>query len=268
MLQQFHNTHIRDKLSNNFHLHLTPDFAKVPAKRPDGTKVGGDKMMRYKYMNKPFGLLHWMENVLRKNETARNDDDIVILMDPDMILLRPIVHDYTNENVIFVEENPKSKIVSHGHPMAQQDGYLSNQWMGLNATYITGREIPSSVNPRAGPTHYNTGPPVSTLQLNRLVFLAGTCVLGAVDASHCIMFPNLLICYFLISIIYGTSLACMRTNTCTRTTVLGHRSRHVQNRKTMGGIRPSRARCLSKVICRNVWVYLCYCYLITPAHTY
>ena len=56
------------------------------------------------------------------------EDATVILMDPDMILLRPIVHDYTNEDVSFVGE-PLSKVVRHGFPIAQQDGYLNNQWM-------------------------------------------------------------------------------------------------------------------------------------------
>jgi hypothetical protein len=181
-LQEFHNQHIAT-LSPLFYLHLTPDFSKRP--RDDDVK---DR--KYKYMNKPYGLRHWMEQALfsdnattttttttTKTSTGSNrnreevEHDIVILMDPDMILLRPIVHDYTHEKVIFVEhDNPHiNKVVQHGQPMAQQDGYLGNQWMYLNQTYITnGKKLPDHVKTKDGPLHYNTGPPVRTN--GRLVF--------------------------------------------------------------------------------------------------
>jgi hypothetical protein len=163
-LQEFHNRHIAT-LSSHFYLHLTPDFSKRP--RDDDVK---DR--KYKYMNKPYGLRHWMEealfNVTKTTTSSKGnrdevEHDIVILMDPDMILLRPIVHDYTHETVIFVEhDNPHlNKIVQHGQPMAQQDGYLGNQWMYLNQTYITnGKKLPDHVKTKDGPLHYNTGPPV------------------------------------------------------------------------------------------------------------
>ena len=69
------------------------------------------------------------------------EDGIVILMDPDMILLRPITHDYSDvDNHLWAEEEkkttPATRIVRHGFPMAQQDGYLTNNWMGLDAEYI------------------------------------------------------------------------------------------------------------------------------------
>ena len=63
------------------------------------------------------------------------DDDIVLLLDPDMILLRPIVHDFTNaveEPLLWVEGDalPNGrKVVRHGHPIAQQDPFLGNEWM-------------------------------------------------------------------------------------------------------------------------------------------
>lgn len=82
------------------------------------------------------------------------DDDIVILMDPDMILLRPIGHDFTHEDVIWVEDHvpDEMKVVWHGHPIAQQDGYLSNHWMKL--------PLNLSRPPQSeGPLHWNSGPP-------------------------------------------------------------------------------------------------------------
>jgi hypothetical protein len=64
------------------------------------------------------------------------DDDILLLLDPDMILLRPIVHDFANadeEPLLWVEDGDalpnELKVVRHGHPIAQQDPFLGNEWM-------------------------------------------------------------------------------------------------------------------------------------------
>jgi hypothetical protein len=80
-----------------------------------------------------------------------------------MILLKPILHDFSEEDVIWVDK-PKSKNlmrVHHGNPMSQQDGYLSSNWMGLNKTYIVGEERSPAFGLKRsdGPLHYNTGPP-------------------------------------------------------------------------------------------------------------
>ena len=90
---------------------------------------------------------------------SQDGDGIVILMDPDMILLRPIVHDYTNQQVIFVEDKPATMVVKHGFPMAQQDGYLTNAWMYLNVSHITDGGNIQHIDTKDGPKHYNTGPP-------------------------------------------------------------------------------------------------------------
>ena len=155
-LEKFHNAHIRS-MSDAFHLHLTPDFSRF--------RGSNGKPNAYKYMNKPYGLRHWLESVLKMNDpTNRPDgveDGIVMLPDPDMVLLRPLVHDFTNEDVIFVEKEPATKIVKHGFPISQQDGYLSSGvWIGLNVSYITnGERLPASVTVKSGPIHWNTGPP-------------------------------------------------------------------------------------------------------------
>ena len=155
-LQTFHDLHIQP-MSPHFHLHMTPDFSKV---------LGADgKYKVYKYMNKPFGLHHWMEVVLKMNETTTTkdpkvDDGIIMLLDPDMILLRPLVHDFTQEDVIFVEENPATRIVKHGLPISQQDGYMSNKWMDINVTHILdGGALPEYVTRKSASIHWNTGPP-------------------------------------------------------------------------------------------------------------
>ena len=91
------------------------------------------------------------------------EDAIVFLLDPDFVLLRPITHDFTDvDNHIWAEDNPPTRIVRHGYPMAQQDGYLTNQWMRLDVAYITNRTEGNYVpipEPVEGPLHYNSGPP-------------------------------------------------------------------------------------------------------------
>jgi hypothetical protein len=159
-LQAFHDQHIRS-MNDNFYLHLTPDFADLTRKQ----KLGEQRT--YKYMNKPYGLKHWMDSVLKMNDTiigkASVQDDIVFLLDPDMILLRPLVHDFTNEEVLWVTDNdgdePRTKIVKHGFPIAQQDGYLTNQWMGLNSSFITDGGNIDNIPSKDGPLYWNTGPP-------------------------------------------------------------------------------------------------------------
>jgi hypothetical protein len=156
-LIEFHQKYI-ENLSENFHVHFTPDFGSLTKTLGLGNKK------YYKYTNKPYGLKHWMENVLHmKNEThaAQMEDGIIMLLDPDMILLRPLVHDFTKEKVIFAhDEEPRTKVVKHGYPMAQQDGYLSNEWMTLNISYITaGTGNIKHVKWTDGPIFYNSGPP-------------------------------------------------------------------------------------------------------------
>jgi hypothetical protein len=181
-LQIWHEEHIQKAMSSSFHVHFTPDYSRVRLEKGKHA---------YKYMNKPFGLKHWMENGLGMNmniakgenlktsTTAGSNSDpelrdgIVILMDPDMILLRPLLHDFTNEQVIWVDsdttgaskhpvEQPLTKVVRHGFPMAQQDGYLNNEWMKLNFSYIVDEPVGSYVGRPVwadGPLHWNTGPP-------------------------------------------------------------------------------------------------------------
>jgi peptidyl serine alpha-galactosyltransferase len=168
--QQFHDKHIAPmavQSTQSFELHLTPDYSHVRL---------AEGKFAYKYMNKPYGLRHWMENNMQLGWTDDNTtitspyfdvkqqqhrdllNGIVILMDPDMILLKPIGHDFSDDNELWVEK-PAVTMVTHGNPISQHDGYLNNEWMKLNFTHITGDP---SVKPPAwseGPVHWNTGPP-------------------------------------------------------------------------------------------------------------
>lgn len=87
-----------------------------------------------------FGLRHYMESsnrlAMNANQTSSPyDDDILLLLDPDMILLRPVVHDFssaTEEPLLWVEGDAlptERKMVRHGNPIAQQDPFLGNEWM-------------------------------------------------------------------------------------------------------------------------------------------
>jgi len=160
------NSQQQQKLHQSFHLHLTPDFSRVRLAH------GKDP---YKYMNKPYGMRHWMQHGLGLGWSADNStittstssaehqhllDGVVILMDPDMILLRPIGHDYSDDFELWVDgERPEITKVTHGHPIAQQDGYLSSEWMKLDYAYITQDDSVQQPDWNSGPKHWNTGPP-------------------------------------------------------------------------------------------------------------
>lgn len=108
---------------NRFHLHLTPDYS--------GT-AGFD----YKFFNKPFGLLHWMEHGMgwSGNATSKNTipkDTIVVVLDPDQFLLRPFVADFTNDPAaVWHEADAETKefVVKEGRPFSQFYG-LGAHWL-------------------------------------------------------------------------------------------------------------------------------------------
>ena len=176
-LTQFHQDHI-STMSDRFHVHLTPDYSRIRLT---------NNRFPYKYMNKPgsgeeitlfFAMLefrtvsyhvsvrHWMENSLGLHESqpvpSEIENDVIILMDPDMILLRPLLHDFTDQHVIWAKEPDRDNMrVRHGNPMSQQDGYLSSEWVNFNMINITkDQNTPAlSVTTKEAPVSWNTGPP-------------------------------------------------------------------------------------------------------------
>lgn len=75
---KFHKQAI-SKLSNKFSVHFTPDFSKI----------SNDN---YKYYNKPFGIQHWLQYGLKyQDDIPTLENSIIMILDPDMILLRPLV---------------------------------------------------------------------------------------------------------------------------------------------------------------------------------
>jgi hypothetical protein len=101
-------------------------------------------------------------NTITHNHTDELMDGIVMLLDPDMILLRPLIHDFTHQHVLWAENaQPATTVVRHGYPMAQQDGYLSSEWMDFDASYITNKPEGSykGAEEEDGPRLWNSGPP-------------------------------------------------------------------------------------------------------------
>jgi len=148
--KEFHDERISKHMSPNFKLHFTPHFSKV--KDGEGNDTGED----YKFFNKPFGVLHWLEHA----EEKVTDDDIVIILDPDQVLTRPITNDFSNLNEnLLIGDNPKTK-VEHGSPFAQKYGYGA-KWTEFDLETITNsKDTPArGVNHQDALDHYPAGPP-------------------------------------------------------------------------------------------------------------
>lgn len=187
---QWHNIHVRHVMSDRYRIHFTPKFSTV--------KEGGG-VSEYKFFNKPFGLLHFLENNdllgttttttkeheedVKKDSTTMmkmiHPNDVIILVDPDFVLLRPITDDFSNNNnntttliskrrIHFYNQQQNKdgrNIVTHGQPYAQAYG-LGTQWRKFNITYIAGPSSPAkAVSQQDGFLYYPVGPPyIATAQ--------------------------------------------------------------------------------------------------------
>jgi hypothetical protein len=152
-------------MSQRFHLQLTPHFSDLAD--ADGNTVGD-----YKYFNKPYGLKYWMENSPQLQYDASTgtfpasiESDVVILVDPDMGLLRPITRDFTDdrETVMTPLRRRLDKIltrtVQKGKPMAQVYGFGA-QWSRLDLEKIAGQGTPAAkVSAEDARMYYPAGPP-------------------------------------------------------------------------------------------------------------
>ena len=125
-LTEFHSE-IISKLSPNFSVHFTPDFSKI----------SGDD---YKYYNKPFGLQHWMKHGLKFVENAKTmGDAIIMVLDPDMMLTRPITYDFTDAHVLLHASKrgpPKELKVTHGQPWASLYGFNNGPFRSVDMKHV------------------------------------------------------------------------------------------------------------------------------------
>lgn len=147
------------------HLHLTPDYSRIPKKNPG----------KFKYFNKPYGVRHWMEHALGYPDNHKlHDDSVVVLLDPDQILLRPFTGDFTNSSEYWrlqheygpkrISERPHINLkVEHGSPFSQQFGY-GLQWLKkVDPSYVFQDRLPSPVlnmtQKEAFDFYFSMGPP-------------------------------------------------------------------------------------------------------------
>jgi hypothetical protein len=118
-LQDMFKEEIKSIRNDTHHLHLTPDYSRIPKKQERA----------FKYFNKPYGVRHWMEHALGYPENHElHDDSIIILMDPDQIMLRPFTNDFSNSSELWRSENFRKLKIEHGSPFSQQYGY-GLQWL-------------------------------------------------------------------------------------------------------------------------------------------
>ena len=115
-------------MSNRFRIFFTPKFSDI---HTDGSSSNID----YKYFNKPFGVKYYLENSsdFGWNEaagkmTAVEDNAAVIIIDPDMIFMRPLRTDFSDSSVEFwkpfYEASERKTKVEAGTPFGQTYGML------------------------------------------------------------------------------------------------------------------------------------------------
>jgi hypothetical protein len=130
---------------SRFHFYVAPAH-------PEQTKVG-DLRKFFKYFNRPRGILEWMEKVMgyspsmidnnapNQNMVPQNDNVIILLMEVDMVILRPFEDDLKNKQELYKKAvagpnvDPQTK-VTHGHPIAQYNVFPSFWWEGLVLTTV------------------------------------------------------------------------------------------------------------------------------------
>jgi peptidyl serine alpha-galactosyltransferase len=137
-LREFHRKTI-EVLNPKFLLYFTPDYSRE------------NPRYNYIFFNKAFGMKHWLTNRfgyhfddMSKNEDNPYNDDLIIILDPDQVMLRPIPRDFKDENVLFLDTSKASvpalnyTRVSRGRPMAQMY-LLGNTWLHkMNWTHAFG----------------------------------------------------------------------------------------------------------------------------------
>jgi peptidyl serine alpha-galactosyltransferase len=136
--------------SGRFKIHFTPDYSKL--------KNGKS----FVYFNKPFGMKHWLENSLGYPNRPIHDDAIIILVDPDQLIMRPFTNNnFTNTEWKFIDKSsvPRTS-VQHGQPMGQLYAF-GLQWKNkVNMTILGVPDSPvSALSYKDAKAGYVVGPP-------------------------------------------------------------------------------------------------------------
>ena len=131
-------TTLYKKLYPQYGVHFTPDF-----------KTDGKSKKKYDFYNKPYGVHHWLLNA----EPPVPSGTIVNIIDPDMIILRPMVPQIKGNpaNIFMNRFKPETDFipekVAHGMPVAQLYG-LGAPWAQkaphkhFNRTHVCGAGSP------------------------------------------------------------------------------------------------------------------------------
>jgi peptidyl serine alpha-galactosyltransferase len=154
-ITQIFNEQIKPMAPDRFTIHITPDYSKL------------DNGKHFVYFNKPFGMKHWLENKLGFPNKPSNKDAIVILVDPDQLILRPFRNnDFSNTAWAHIAKGatPYSQ-VEHGRPMGQLYGF-GLQWRNkVNMTAIAPHSPVDQLSYTQAQAGYIVGPPyVATAQ--------------------------------------------------------------------------------------------------------
>ncbi|KAL3817387.1 hypothetical protein ACHAXA_005022 [Cyclostephanos tholiformis] len=179
----WHDLHVRNVMSDRYRIHFTPRFSGVR------DEVTGEVRGDYKFFNKPYGLRHFLEHgdlmgLDASSKTSNVEgwggrggvkgrlnrpDDVIILADPDFLLLRPLTDDFSDDTETLVGKRRSSayrrmadvngNVVSRGRPYAQAYG-LGTQWRKFDLENIAGSTSPArDVSQSDGALYYPVGPP-------------------------------------------------------------------------------------------------------------
>eukprot|EP01031_Cornospumella_fuschlensis_P028836 gene28835-34804_t len=152
-----------------YRVHFTPDYS-----------VDAKSKKSFHYNNKPYGVQHWLANA----KPAVSEDTIVVIIDPDMIFLRPITaqikgnplnlylkdFDPTKDTIPLKVQRrvPASALYGIGAPWTTPE-YNTD----FNRSYICGSSSPClKVTWAEGVRSYAVGPPY-LVHVKDLVGLAG-----------------------------------------------------------------------------------------------
>lgn len=152
--KEWHEEHVAP-MSSRFRILFTPKFSDVN---------GGN----YKYFNKPFGVKYYLEHSpdfgwdeSSEKLTSAKEKAVVIIIDPDMILLKPLTTDFSDGSVSFWspfhKKIERKKKVEPGIPFGQTYG-LSHKWMQF--IELAGPDSQAiKVDERTADLHFQVGPP-------------------------------------------------------------------------------------------------------------
>lgn len=114
-------TALYQKLFPQYHVHFTPDF-----------KMDGKTKKKYDFYNKPYGVQHWLDNA----DPPVKSGTVIAILDPDMILMRPITARIAGEANLI---NLYSFSAARGDkaPERVKSGVAAGQLYGLGAPWTT-----------------------------------------------------------------------------------------------------------------------------------